>query len=77
MTSGTETYLKWKRLAVFIDRTLGLDQIKSFNRNEFAFRLFTALLKNEQKPFEISLSLVVAIICTKTFTTSLFHLGCK
>ena len=43
LTSGTETYLKWKRLAVFIDRTLGLDQIKSFNRNELAFRLFTAL----------------------------------
>ena len=27
LTSGTETYLTWKRLAVFIDRTLGLDQI--------------------------------------------------
>ena len=61
LTSGTETFLKWKALTVFIYRTLGLDQIKSHNQNEFAFRLFTALWKNEQKPFEISLSLVVAI----------------
>ena len=43
LTSGTETFLKWKALAVFIYRTLGLDQIKSHNQNEFAFRLFTAL----------------------------------
>ena len=43
LTSGTETYLKWKVLAAFIDRTLDLDQIKSHNQNEFAFRLFTAL----------------------------------
>ena len=66
------TYLKGKRLAVFIDRTLGLVQIKCFNRNKFAFRFFTTLWKNEQKPFEISVSLVLAV----SFTTKLLLQVC-
>ena len=37
----------------------GSDHTKSFNFIEFALRFFTAVWKNEKKPFVISLSLVV------------------
>ena len=39
LTSGTETYLKWKRLAVFIGRTL------TFQSKRICFQIIYGIMK--------------------------------